>query len=343
MLGYQLLRKHGLVLPMGHDIEPSRRDGLRRRESLADQIDAVWRGLLACRALSRDGSLAGARSLGFQGGELHALPDGSDPAALFGRDARGRWSPAPELDGEPRALAELYLPIATADARRAYLVGHLGQSLDGYIATADGDSNYVTGPENIRHLHRMRALCSAVVVGAGTVAADNPELTTRLVRGPTPARVILDPGRRLSAEHTVFTDSAAPTWLVCAEQRARDRRFGAARVLGVPVSRGDFDLGQLVARLSDEGLTSLFIEGGGDTVSRFLRAGLLDRLQVAVAAVLIGQGRPGLRLPARLSMSDCLRLDGRAFRMGRDVLFDCGLRDEIERGAEPHPGLATVY
>ena len=109
---------------------------------------------------------------------------------------------------DPRhALIDLYLPICSATGARPITVGHLGQSLDGFIATHAGESQFVTGEENILHLHRMRALCDAVVVGAGTVAADDPQLTTRHVSGPSPLRVVLDP----TGGSTTTTRSSATT------------------------------------------------------------------------------------------------------------------------------------
>ena len=96
----------------------------------------------------------------------------------LGSDSPLTWSPEtgwtvrfPATD--PRtAFFDLYLPLVNASPARPITVGHLGQSLDGFIATPSGDSQFVTGEENLVHLHRMRALCDAVVVGAGTVAAD---------------------------------------------------------------------------------------------------------------------------------------------------------------------------
>src|SRR5213078_3711770 len=116
---------------------------------------------------------------------------------------------------------DLYLPICRASAAQPMTIGHLGQSVDGFIATHAGESRWVTGPENILHLHRLRALCDVVVVGAGTVAADDPQLTTRLVSGPNPLRVVLDPGRRLNASHRVFSDESAETLYICARSQLR--------------------------------------------------------------------------------------------------------------------------
>jgi riboflavin biosynthesis pyrimidine reductase len=94
-------------------------------------------------------------------------------------------------------------------------------------------------------------------------------------------------------------------------------------VLGVPRRDGHLDLAHLLRRLRERGLQTAFVEGGGVTVSAFLQAGLLDRLQIAVAPVVIGDGRPGLQLPPSPSMGECLRPRHRVFRMGEDILFDC--------------------
>ncbi|MEO8466179.1 MAG: RibD family protein [Gammaproteobacteria bacterium] len=224
-----------------------------------------------------------------------------------------------------RSLLELYAPICEATPGRPFTMAHLGQSLDGHIATDSGDSYYVTGPENVRHLHRLRALCDAVIVGASTVARDDPQLTVRHVEGANPVRVILDPRGRLPARHRVFTDGQAPTLVVHAEGLAQAVPNGA-EALSVPHTDGRLDLRALLAALHARGLAAVFVEGGGATVSGFLEAGLLDRLHVAIAPLVTGSGRPGLSLSARDKIADCLRPQHRVFTMGGDVLFDCDLR-----------------
>jgi len=177
-------------------------------------------------------------------------------------------------------------------------------------------------------------LHDAVVVGAGTIVADDPQLTTRLVPGPSPVRVILDPQRRSSPASRVFSDDAATTLLIAAAEAGGPPQHGRARVLFVPADNGSFDLGQVVQRLAALGLHRLFVEGGGTTVSRFFDAGLLDRLQIAVAPVLTGRGKPGLRLAANDRLADCPRPQHRVYAMGRDFLFDCELRRDPPRSAE---------
>jgi riboflavin biosynthesis pyrimidine reductase len=147
------------------------------------------------------------------------------------------------------------------------------------------------------------------------------------VTGPHPVRVVLDPRRRLSAEHGLFHDGAAPTWLVCAEALADEPGPGHAQVIGVPGDGQRLLLAEVLRRLQDRGLFGIFIEGGGLTVSAFLEAGLLDRLQIAIAPLIIGSGRPGITLPAIENLSQGLRPCCRRYGMGQDVLFDCRLRD----------------
>jgi riboflavin-specific deaminase-like protein len=237
-------------------------------------------------------------------------------------DPRAGWSASGEPDACLRAFAELYLPLCAPRGGRVRVVAQLGQSLDGCIATASGESRFVTGEASIDHLHRLRALVDAVIVGAGTVAADDPRLTTRRVPGPSPLRVVIDPRRRLSARHGVFSDGAAPTLLVCAAEHAADPA-GDAEVLGLPARDGQIDRGALLAALAARGCAVVLVEGGGVTVSGFMEAGLLDRLHLTVAPLIIGDGRKGLQTPTGLPLARCPRPRHELYRMGADLLYDC--------------------
>jgi riboflavin-specific deaminase-like protein len=269
--------------------------------------------------------------------------DPDDPEAAVAWQPGIGWIPVVLPDDPRHALLDLYLPICSATRARPITVGHLGQSLDGFIATHSGDSQHVTGEENILHLHRMRALCDAIVVGAGTVAADDPQLTTRHVRGPNPLRVVVDPGRRLRGPYRVFEDDSAETLYVCARSLVRPGETHVARatIVGLESSHDALDAREVLRQLRERGCARVFVEGGGVTVSTFLEANLLDRVQVAIAPLIIGDGRPAIRLPARTALRECHRPRYRVFRMGTDVLFDCELTGSApadgdpERGAQP--------
>jgi riboflavin biosynthesis pyrimidine reductase len=148
--------------------------------------------------------------------------------------------------------------------------------------------------------------------------------------------VVIDPRRSLGAHYRVFTDGAAPTLVACGMSRlgrpalgaanpGGPTRHGRAELLGITESGTGLDLAALLAALRHRGLGRIFIEGGGQTVSSFLTAGLVDRLQIAVAPFLIGDGRPAIRLPAPAQLCDCTRPARRIYRMGEDILFDFDL------------------
>lgn len=257
-------------------------------------------------------------------GELRAVPAGDADALLAWRPDAG-WEALLLEDDPRRAFIDLYLPICSATAARPVTIGHLGESLDGFIATHAGESQWVTGEQNMLHMHRLRALSDAVVVGAGTIAADDPQLTTRLVPGPNPLRVVLDPGRRLGADHRVFTDDAAETLYVCARSltHAGECFVGRALIVGVEERGDSIDAAEVMRLLRSRGCARVFVEGGGVTVSMFLQAKLLDRLHLAIAPLFIGDGRPAIRIPPGVALGECPRPAYRVFRMGGDVLFDC--------------------
>jgi riboflavin-specific deaminase-like protein len=221
------------------------------------------------------------------------------------------------------SLSPLYGPLL--ETSRPFVLGRLAQSLDGRIATPSGASRWISGPDDIVHTHRLRALFDAVLVGARTVRADDPRLTTRAVEGPSPVRVVLDPERRLDARYQVFQEGPE-TLLVCAEGVPGPDRLGQAEVLPVARDGTGLCVVALLAALAARGLHRVFVEGGGVTVSRFLTAGVLDRLHVTVAPLLLGDGVPSFVLPPA-ALADARRFQWTVHRLGVDLLLDIPLRD----------------
>jgi riboflavin-specific deaminase-like protein len=255
------------------------------------------------------------------------------PALLAARaaaDAGEKWCVPPGLPGA--LFAPILLPPGAADGCR--VVGRLAQTLDGRIATVTGSSQWIGGRGDILHTHRLRALCHAVLVGAGTIRSDDPLLTTREVPGPDPFRIVLDTDRRLGADHRVFHAPGPPTVLFCAADVPGPARHGRAEVQRLPraASGPGLEPRAILEALAARGLTRIFVEGGGVTVSRFLDAGCLDRLHLTVAPVLLGSGIPAFSLPPCARIADGLRFDWTAYPMPPDMLFDIAL-DRARPGA----------
>ena len=259
------------------------------------------------------------------------MADGGVWESLLALRHRGGDAPVQRSEEVPEvaALLDLYLPFAQVPPGRRFTVAHLGQSLDGRIATSAGASRWVTGEADLVHTHRMRALADAIVVGSGTVRHDDPRLTVRRCGGRHPVRVVIDAERRLEAWHRVFQDADAPTLLLAASDRVRCRgeRLGQAEIVGLPRGANGIAPGAIVAALAERGLHFLFIEGGGITISRFLASGALDRLQITVAPILLGSGKPSLILPEIDAPHAALRPRLRRFSLGQDLLYECIFRD----------------
>lgn len=241
----------------------------------------------------------------------------------------GGWQCAGPLTQEAEAVFELYLPLLAARARgtRPIVVALLGQSLDGRIATLSGHSHFVNCDAALVHLHRMRALCDAVLVGAGTVALDDPRLTVRRCEGASPLRVVFDPDARAPADRAVFRDKTAPT-LVLRGTGAADAPAGRAEIATIARDAdGRVSIAAALDTLAKRGCRLLLVEGGGQTVSRFLEAKRVDRLQLAIAPIVIGSGRPSIALPPIETLADALRPPTRRVSLGADTLFECRLGD----------------
>jgi riboflavin-specific deaminase-like protein len=217
------------------------------------------------------------------------------------------------------------LPVMTAlDAARRddrpFVVAQLGQSLDGRIATPSGHSHFVNGPAAIRLLHEIRARVDAVLVGSSTAVADDPQLTVRHCPGRDPARVLIDRRRRAGARLRMFREGVPR---IVFGPPLRDDPPG---VEAVPPPGGDASPAFVLGELARRGHRRLLVEGGADTVSRFLAAGRIDRLCLLIGPLLIGSGPIGVNLPAIATLDGALRPPvTMALLEGGDIVADCDL------------------
>jgi diaminohydroxyphosphoribosylaminopyrimidine deaminase/5-amino-6-(5-phosphoribosylamino)uracil reductase len=231
--------------------------------------------------------------------------------------------------------------ISVCERGRPWVTLKLATSLDGRIALASGESRWITSPEAREATHRLRARQDAILVGSETALADDPELTAR--RGGRvvhrPIRLLLDGRLRVPPTSRLFEpEGDTRTWVLCRE-RARGIRGVAARaerVLALP-SRGGgrVDLVAAFARLADEGLTTVLVEGGGQLAAALLRAELVDEVHWLLAPKLIGgDGRAGLGPLGLESLAQAVDLDAvRVHRRGPDL----HVHGRIRHGAERRP------
>src|ERR1700674_1287957 len=224
----------------------------------------------------------------------------------------------------PSHWEALFGPLRSGSVDDLLVVAQTGQSLDGRIATPAGHSHYINSAAGRAHLHRLRALVDAVVVGVATVIADDPQLTVRLVHGPCPARVVLDPNGRAAADARVFAADGARRLIVTAAT-SRPPLPAGVEIVRLPLTDGRFAPAAILRAIAERGLRRILVEGGPATISGFLAASCLDRLHVLVAPIILGAGPAGLALSPITRVDEALRPAVRIHRIAGEVLFDCDL------------------
>jgi len=241
---------------------------------------------------------------------VHAVDDPSAAAAGGASVLRAAGVPVEGgvLAGEGERVAEAWL--TSVRRGRPHVTWKLAATLDGRSAAADGTSRWITSPESRAEVHRLRATVDAVVVGVGTVLADDPALTARdadgAPAGRQPLRVVVDSAGRTPARARV-RDGAAPTWVATADE------VGAG-------ADGRVDLGALLQQLRARDVLSVLLEGGPTLAGAFLAAGLVDRVTAYTAPVLLGAGPPALAGAGITTITEALRLDvDDVGRVGGDV------------------------
>ena len=221
------------------------------------------------------------------------------------------------------------------------VIGQLGQSLDGRIATPTGASKYINGRDALCHLHRIRAHVDAVIVGVGTAIADDPQLTTRHVEGPSPVRVVIDPQARIPGDLRMLHDGEAPVIVITCDGVSAPE--GADHLpLGCDAT-GHIGPQRILAALAARGLGRVLVEGGAETLARFLNAGAIDELHVMLAPIVLGSGKTGLNLTPIETLDEALRPLVRTMRFADgDMLCMCDFRPSAAEEAPMTKAVAKV-
>ena len=225
----------------------------------------------------------------------------------------------------PSPLQAVFEPLRQNGTNSMMVLAQIGQTLDGRIATITGQSKYINGQDGLIHLHRLRALVDAVVVGVETAITDDPLLTVRLVKGQSPTRIVIDPRARLTPHAKVWQqDGVRKIWVTSTDQIVLPPP--EVENLALPLTQGQIDPKNLLQRLLQIGISRVLIEGGAKTVSRFLQTKCLDHLHLIVAPIVMGSGRPSFELPPIFHMDQATRMNTSTHVLGMDVLFACNLR-----------------
>jgi diaminohydroxyphosphoribosylaminopyrimidine deaminase/5-amino-6-(5-phosphoribosylamino)uracil reductase len=317
-----------------HRLEQDGQDGHDEANSAQHALSDEARAWSLLRGLSRlaadgGGAIESGSGLALESAQTLRLCAPHQAWIIARPDLIAGWSAQQPIEPAAAQLLDTFMPLCVGARAARLVLAHLGQSADGHAATPNDTGQFITGHEDIVHTHRLRALFDAVLVGASTVAVDNPMLTTRWVEGTNPVRVVLDPQARLPTHSTVLRDRNAPTLVVISRPRPSSWPKHV-ETLTLPCAARGLSLPMLLAELQARGLGRIFIEGGARTVRHFLRAKLLDRIQIAVAPLQLGGQPPSAAsdvVPARLSRWSRRT---RQLRLGEDTLFDMELGPSAE-------------
>lgn len=238
------------------------------------------------------------------------------------------------LEDECHAINEVFFHYITT--KRPFVVMKYAMTLDGRIAAHTGDSKWVTGETARRHVHETRRRLSAILVGIGTVLADDPMLNCRIEAGVDPIRLVCDSTLRIPTDcQLVRTAKDIPTWVFCAnaeQSRRKALEDAGVTVIPMPDENGTrVDLAAVVAYLGKQQIDSVLLEGGGTLNGEALRLGLVDRVQAYIAPKLIGgaDARGPVEGPGIARMADALKLDTPTItRLGEDILIEGRIRKD---------------
>ncbi|CAN5189387.1 bifunctional diaminohydroxyphosphoribosylaminopyrimidine deaminase/5-amino-6-(5-phosphoribosylamino)uracil reductase RibD [soil metagenome] len=209
------------------------------------------------------------------------------------------------LEAEAKVLNEAWLHYI--EFSRPFVILKIAQTADGYVTAPNGDSKWITSGESRTLVHRWRSKMDAVMVGRNTAMTDNPSLTVRLVEGRQPRRVVIDGPFELPGNLNLFADQYEEKTVIVTYNREKVKNqadpmlkmlqsnYFRGEVVTVDKNNGHVDLRQSLRALAGLGITSLLVEGGRDLSSAFLRAGLVDRLQLFIAPKLLGGGAKSIQ------------------------------------------------
>ena len=225
------------------------------------------------------------------------------------------------LNSDLKILMESYLQIIFNKSKYPYIFGHLAQTLDGYIATESGESRYISSIDNLEHLHMLRAISDVVLVGSNTVKFDNPKLTTRLVKGPNPMRVVIDKNDTIKNSCNLLKNKDRKGFKIVSDKlKPNDEN-----IFLLPLKKDEFRITDIISLLKSLGNKIIFIEGGGNIISHFYRKKFLNRLHLCISPILIGRGINSFIIDKDVKINETKIKKIGYIKMGKDILCNIKL------------------
>ena len=210
------------------------------------------------------------------------------------------------------------LPLHANKEKRTITISHFAQSLDGKIATKEGNSKWIGNEENLIHAHRMRALCDAILIGSNTLIHDNPSLTVRNVAGKDPVKVVI--GKSNELDFSKLLENNARVIYITNDKN--NCQIGEVETIGTKTCEGVIDCDKILKALYSRGIYSLYIEGGSKTVSNFLINDSIDVVQLHIAPLIMGSGIVNFSLPEIKAINESISFKKFNFTsMGRHIMF----------------------
>jgi diaminohydroxyphosphoribosylaminopyrimidine deaminase/5-amino-6-(5-phosphoribosylamino)uracil reductase len=231
------------------------------------------------------------------------------------------------LEAQCRKLNEVFFHYM--ETGLPFVTVKYAQTIDGRIATASGQSQWISSPDSRKYSHKLRAEHDAILVGAGTVIKDDPELTVRLARGRNPLRVILDNDLKIPAESKIFRNLLQAKTLIATTIKADDPRLqqiasSGAEIISVDSdSSGNVDLIKLFKILADRQISSILVEGGAQIITSVLKNNLAQRLVTIIAPKILGRGIEAIGDLQINDLSHAKKLSVEKIkRSGPDIIID---------------------
>lgn len=195
------------------------------------------------------------------------------------------------------------------------------QTLDGRLATKTGHSQWISSPESLKLSHKLRAANDAIIIGNGTLKKDNPKLTTRLVKGLNPIRVVISESGKVPLNRHLFTDGQAPTFIATSNKMFKSHKV-PVQVINIGRRKNGLDLADLMRHLGAMGIINVLVEGGSQVLTSFIRQKLVDKMVICIAPIIAGDGIDAIGDLGIVNISKTLKFEKAGFtKLGQDIIF----------------------